>query len=104
MTMNPSREFIRQQLIEFEQKFHELIYMIYDNAPQFNLDYALYGIKGVKTSIQAPNMNAIAERFVGSIRREALDYVILFHENQIKNILFVTPMKESPALLKTGCF
>jgi hypothetical protein len=38
--------------------------MIYDNAPQFNLDYSLFGIKVVKTSsIQAPKMNAIVERF-----------------------------------------
>jgi len=87
MTKNPCREFVRQQLIDFEQKFNQLIYMIYDHAPQFNLDYLSFGIKGVKTSIQAPNMNAIAERFVGSIRREALDYFILLHENQIKNIL-----------------
>jgi putative transposase len=32
-------------------------------------------------------MNAIAERFVGSVRREALDYFIFIHEKQIKNIL-----------------
>ena len=61
--------------------------MIYDRAPQFNHDYFAYGITGVKTSIQAPNMNAIAERFVGSIRREALDYFLLINEKQIMNIL-----------------
>ena len=32
-------------------------------------------------------MNEIEERFVGSIRSEALDYFILFNEKQIKNIL-----------------
>jgi transposase InsO family protein len=32
-------------------------------------------------------MNAIAERFVGSIRREALDNYILVTEKQIKRIL-----------------
>ena len=40
--------------------------MIYDNAAQFNLNYLDYGIKGIKTSAKAPNMNALAERFIGS--------------------------------------
>ncbi len=61
--------------------------MIYDHAPQFNLAYLSFGINGIKTSIQAPNMNAIAERFVGSVRREALNYFLLINEKQIMNIL-----------------
>ncbi len=61
--------------------------MIYDNAPQFNLNYFAYGVNGIKTSIQAPNMNAIAERYVGSVRREAMDYFLLIREKQIMNIL-----------------
>jgi len=87
MTKNPCREFVRQQLIEFEGMLNQIVYMIYDNAPQFKLDYLSFGIKGVGISFQAPKMNAIAERFVGSVRREALDYFIFIHENQINNIL-----------------
>jgi len=33
-------------------------------------------------------MNAYAERFVRSIRREALDHFIIISEQQLKNILF----------------
>ena len=87
ITQNPCREFIRQQLIEFEQTLSGIVYMIHDNAAQFNLTYLAYGIKEIKTSVKAPNMNAIAERFIGSARREALDYFLLFNENQIMNIL-----------------
>ena len=29
------------------------------------------------------NMNALAERFIGSVRREALDYYLLISEKQI---------------------
>jgi transposase InsO family protein len=87
VTRNPTREFVRQQLIEFEQKLDYVVYMIHDHAAQFNLNYIAYGIKGIKTSVKAPNMNALAERFIGSVRREALDYYLLISEKQIMRIL-----------------
>ena len=34
-------------------------------------------------------MNSIAERFVGSVRREALDYYLMLSEKQITKILRV---------------
>jgi len=87
ITRNPCRQFVRQQLIEFEQTLNDLVYMIHDNAAQFNLNYLAYGIKEIRTSVKAPNMNAIAERFIGSVRREALDYFLLINEKQILHIL-----------------
>ena len=87
MTSNPSREFVRQQLIKFQNTLNQAVYMIYDNAAQLNLNYFDFGIKGIRTSVQAPNMNSIAERFVGSIRREALDFYLLINERQIRKIL-----------------
>lgn len=87
VTRNPTREFVRQQLIEFEQILDHVVYMIHDHAAQFNLNYIAYGIKGIKTSVKGPNMNALAERFVGSVRREALDYYLLISEKQVVNIL-----------------
>jgi transposase InsO family protein len=87
ITTNPTREFVRQQLIEFEQKVNQVVYMIHDHAAQFNINYIEYGIKSIKTSVEAPNMNAIAERFVGSVRQEVLDFYILINEKQIQRIL-----------------
>jgi len=84
---NSCRQFVRQHLIEFEQILNKVVYLIHDNAAQFNLDYFAYGIKEIRTSVEAPNMNAIAERFIGSVRREALDYFLVISEKQVLNIL-----------------
>ena len=73
--------------MEFERRMDHLVYLIHDQAAQFILIYLAYGIKEIKISVNAPNMNAIAERFVGSVRREALDYYLFFSEKQIINIL-----------------
>jgi transposase InsO family protein len=78
---------VRQQLIEFEKRLSGVVYMIHDNAPQFHLNYLDYKIKEIRTSIDAPNMNAISERFVRSIRQEALDYFLMIGEKQIYEII-----------------
>lgn len=64
------------------------MYLIHDNAPQFTpIDYPNYGINGVDISVATPNMNAFAERVVGTIRREVLDHFILLSERQVRNIV-----------------
>jgi putative transposase len=87
MTSNPSQEFVRQQLIKFQNTLNYVVYMIHDNGSQFKLNFIDFGIKEIRTSVQAPNMNSIAERFVGSVRREALDYYLLISEKQVMKIL-----------------
>jgi len=89
LTKNPCREFVRQQLIEFEQILDHVVYMIRDNAPQFHFNYLDFQIKEIRTSIEAPNMNAISERFIKSVRQEALDYFLLIGESQIYEIIKV---------------
>jgi putative transposase len=45
------------------------------------------GIHEVLTAPQSPWQNAYAERFIGSIRRECLDHVIVFHETGLRRVL-----------------
>ena len=87
VTRNPTREFVKQQLMEFEQTLDHVVYMIHGHAAQFKLNYIVYGIEGIKTSVKAPDMNTLADRFIGLIRWEALDYYLMISEKQIIRIL-----------------
>ena len=82
MTSNPTAEWTARQLLEA---------FPWDNAPRYLLRDRAYGEKfcetakwmGIREVLAAPRspwQNPFAERLVGSIRREYLDHVILFHE------------------------
>ena len=63
ITENPTREFVRQRIIDFSYDFPEVKYLNHDNAAQFTtIDFNQYGIKTAKTSSYAPNMNSFTER------------------------------------------
>jgi putative transposase len=47
------------------------------------------GISIIRTPIQAPNANAYAERWVGSVRRECLDRILIFGRRQLDTVLRV---------------
>ena len=92
VTPYPVKEFVRQQIIDFSESFSGIVknclYLIHDRDPAFmSIDYQLYGIQDIVTSVKAPNMNSIAERFVRSVRNEALDSFIIFSQKQTANII-----------------
>ncbi len=45
------------------------------------------GIEVVKIPPSSPDLNAICERFPGSVRRECLDHVVILSERQLRRVL-----------------
>jgi hypothetical protein len=91
VTKNPTKEFVRQQLIDFSNDYclaGKSVYLIHDRAGEFFYqNYEAYHIKNIPIAPYSPNMNAHAERWVGSIRRECLDWFIIFTEKQLRKLV-----------------
>lgn len=47
------------------------------------------GIRIVKTPARAPQANAIAERFVRTVRSECLDWLLILNRRHLENVLRV---------------
>jgi putative transposase len=47
------------------------------------------GLEIVRTPARAPTANAIAERFVGTVRRECLDWLLIFGRRHLERVLRV---------------
>lgn len=45
------------------------------------------GIRVIRTPVQAPRANAICERFLGSVRRECLDHVLILGDRHLERVL-----------------
>jgi len=68
-------------------------FLIHDRDTKFSRAFdAIFrseGIEIVRTPIRAPNANAYAERWVGSVRRECLDRLLIFGRRQLEQVLRV---------------
>ena len=45
------------------------------------------GLTILKTPVRAPQANAYCERLIGTIRRECLDWLVLFNERHLRQVL-----------------
>jgi putative transposase len=50
------------------------------------------GLTAVRTSIRNPWQNGVAERWVGSCRRDLLDHVVPLNERHLRRLLSVTEL------------
>ena len=80
-TRSPTQEWTAQQLRNATMDAVAPRFLIRDRDEKFGsvFDRVARGVgtKVIKTAVRTPNMNPVGERFVGSLRREALDQCFL---------------------------
>ncbi len=91
VTRYPTDTWTAQQLREATAYGVGPKYLIRDNDGKFGVGFAQLAntsnIEILKTPYYAPRANAICERFLGSVRRECLDHLLILHEKQLHRVL-----------------
>jgi transposase InsO family protein len=91
VTRHPSARWVIQQLRETFPDRPTHRYRILDHDAIFSADVARtvarFGIHLQRTALQSPWQNGTAERFVGTVRRELLDHVVVLSEDHLRRLL-----------------
>ena len=91
VTRHPTSLWIVQQLREAFPFDSAPRFLIFDRDAKYGLEVPAVvrslNMRPVQTSFESPWQNGIAERWVGSCRRDLLDHVIALNERHLKRLL-----------------
>ena len=95
VTANPTGDWTVQQArnlaLTLDERFESIRFLIRDRgsnfATSFDAVFQATGTRILRTAVQAPQMNAICERLVGTLRRELLDRVLILGESHLRAVL-----------------
>ncbi len=96
-TANPSGTWTVQQARQLAWSLSErptpIRFLIHDRDSKFTHDFdAIFrseGVEVIRTPFRAPKANAFAERWVGTIRRDCLDWILIVSRRQLEQVLRV---------------
>jgi transposase InsO family protein len=91
VTAHPTAAWTLQQLREAIPNDHLYRFLIHDRDAIFSaaLDEELkssFGLRALRTPIQAPKANAYCERLIGTMRRECLDFLTPLSEKHLRKL------------------
>jgi transposase InsO family protein len=95
VTAHPSGEWVAQQarnlFMELAGQVGRFRFLVRDRDTKFTAAFdavfAAEGVRVLRTPVRAPRANAYAERWVGTVRRELLDRMLIVGCRQLRSVL-----------------
>jgi putative transposase len=91
VTRSPTDEWTAQQLREATPFGQAPRFLIRDNDSKYGEKFTrvaeVSGIEVLRTPYKAPRVNAFCERFVGSVRRECTDHMLILGERHLHRVV-----------------
>jgi putative transposase len=103
VTAHPDSAWVTQQArnLAIDARLEHVRFLIHDRDSKFTAPFdevfRTEGVQVIRSPVRAPKANAVAERWVGTVRRECLDHLLIFSSKHLERVLkrYVTHYNDS---------